>query len=332
MPLPVRAFWLLLGIAVCCQPAQAQTNPLRGGSADRAAEPDPTMQPATPVLVPRVRQLPDASGPARNPSDQAKAAQPQMPQPPFVLAPHEQAQVEQVLRQWERRNQEIKTFDCRFKRWSYNVTTVAEPNRPNAPRVELGVIKYAAPDRGLFRIEQTEQDGREVPVEEAFAQHWICDGKSIFEFSPAKKQVIEHKLPAELQGKAIADGPLPFLFGADADKLKQRYFLRLLPPPGNAPDQICIEAYPRHPREVANFHHAQLILKKEGMTPFGLMLVEPNGKDYKTYQFYDIVVNDPLRLFKGDPFRPHTPLGWMRLVEEAPDSTQARQPAAVGPR
>ena len=37
-------------------------------------------------------------------------------------------------------------------------------------------------------------------------------------------------MPPELQGKAIVDGPLPFLFGADAQKLKQRYYLRIITP------------------------------------------------------------------------------------------------------
>jgi hypothetical protein len=50
------------------------------------------------------------------------------------------------------------------------------------------------------------------------------------------------------------------------------------------------------------------------------------------YQFYDVVVNDPLRLFKGDPFRAYTPLGWQKIVEEPPAPAQASRPASDGQR
>ena len=196
------------------------------------------------------------------------------------------------------------------------------------------MIKYAAPDRGLFRVDRAEKDGKEVPIEDARAEHWVSDGKSIFEFNPAKKQLIEHKLPPELQGKAIADTPLPFLFGADAQKLRQRYFLRIVTPP-DVKDQIWLEAYPRYQQDAANFHHARFIITTQGMSPFALQLVQPNGKDYTSYQFYKIVVNDKFRLFQGDPFRPFTPLGWKKIVEEAPpppNKPASRPTAASGER
>ena len=63
------------------------------------------------------------------------------------------------------------------------------------------------------------------------------------------------------------------------------------------------------------------------MSPFALKLIQPNKKDYMVYQFFDIVVNDPLRLFKGDPFRAFTPLGWQRIVEEPPAAQAIRVPS-----
>ena len=41
------------------------------------------------------------------------------------------------------------------------------------------MIKYAAPDRGLFRIDTEEKDGKQVAIEDARAEHWLCDGKSV---------------------------------------------------------------------------------------------------------------------------------------------------------
>lgn len=293
-------------------PAWAQTHPLRGpDAAGNGAEPDQPVRPQVPVLVPRAPQQPAAQ---------------QQPQPPFVLTPQEEVQVDRILNQWEQHNRDVKTFDCRFKRWTYDV--VFGP-AGQAKFVDLGAVRYGAPDKGMFEVESTERDGKEVPVEAGRAEHWISDGKSIFEFNPGKKQLIEHKLPPELQGKAIADSPLPFLFGAEAQKLKQRYFIRLIP--ANGQNQVCIEAYPRFQQDAANFHHAQFIIAMQNMAPFALKLIQPNEKDYTVYQFYDVVVNDSWRLFKGDPFRAFTPSGWQRVVEESP-TTQASRPASDGKR
>jgi TIGR03009 family protein len=295
----------LLSLVVAV-PAWAQTHPLRGPeSSGNALEPDQPVRPQVPILVPRAPQ---------------QAA----PQPPFTLTPQEEAQTDRVLKQWEERNRNIKTFDCRFVRWTFDM--VFGPAN-QAKFVDLGVIKYAAPDRGLFRVESSQKDGKETPIDSARIEHWISDGKSIFEFNAAKKQLIEHKLPPELQGKAIANSPLPFLFGAEAQKLKQRYWIRIVTPP-DVKDQIWLEAFPRFQQDAANFHHAQFIVTTQGMSPYGLNLIQPNGKDRIAYQFSEIVVNDPFRPFKGDPFRAFTPFGWQRIVDEPPAAQAARVPSA----
>ena len=104
-----------------------------------------------------------------------------------------------MLAQWEKRNREIKTFDCRFKRWIYDVV-FGPPNQPKF--VEIGTIKFATPDRGLFRLDSSEKDGRETPIENSRAEHWICDGKSVYQYLPRQKQLVEHKLPPEMPNAA----------------------------------------------------------------------------------------------------------------------------------
>jgi TIGR03009 family protein len=296
-------------------PVLAQPNPVRlPATSGDAAEPEPQMRPRVPTLI----QRPAPETPEQKPVEPPKA--------PFTLSPDEQAQVDRVLNLWEERNRGIKTFDCRFKRWTYDLVFAAPlPGQPLKPKfVDVGMIRYAAPDRGVYRVETTENDGAMAKVDDARAEHWISDGKSIFIFAPNKKQVIEQKLPAELQGKAIADGPLPFVFGAEAKKLKERYWIRLITPP-DVKDQIWLSAYPRFQQDAGNFHHAEFIITTQKMEPYGLKLVQPNEKDFMAYQFFDIVINDPLRLFKGDPFRPFTPLGWQKIVQEPPQPAEARR-------
>ena len=64
-----------------------------------------------------------------------------------------------------------------------------------------------------------------------------------------------------------------------------------------------------------------------GMSPFALKLMQQNQKDYVVYQFFDVVVNDPWRMFQGDPFRAYTPLGWTKIVKHAAAEGQAQRQA-----
>ena len=59
-----------------------------------------------------------------------------------------------------------------------------------------------------------------------FGEYWVCDGGAIYQFDSRTKTVTETQLPPELRGKAIGEGPLPFMFGAKAATMKQRYWIQ----------------------------------------------------------------------------------------------------------
>lgn len=302
------ALGLLLAVSLLLGPGVAlgQTQP-RPGSTPAKRPPAGPNQPVVPQY-PRLKRLP---------------APEQPPRAPFRLTPQHEAYLDRVLQVWEQSSQRIETFECGFTRWEYD--PVFGP--PNAPRyVDGGKLKYAAPDRGMFHVTHTEKNEKMVAIEPDRAEHWICDGNSIYEYNHVKRQLVEHKLPPGLQGKAIADGPLPFLFGAEAKKLKQRYFIRIIQAPAGRTGETWLEAYPRFQRDAANFQRAELILANKDVMPLGLHIYLPNGKNHTAYQFHDVVTNDPLRFFKGDPFRASTPFGWKKIVEEAPTRQVSRVP------
>ncbi len=255
-------------------------------------------------------------------------------QPPFQLTADEQKNVALILERWEQWNAGVKRFDCRFKRWTYD--TVFGPTN-EAKFVDLGTIKYASPNCSLYRADTTEKDGKATPIEDSRAEHWIFDGKSVVEFNQAKKQVIEHKLSPELQNLWLVDGPLAFgvpdiaysslwgfptppppMFGSDAKKLQEQYYIREVTPATNRGEQVWLEAYPRF-QQIAccHLHHLQLIFSKKDMSPVAMKIVQPNGKDYVVYQFFDIVVNGPSAPAGDDPFHPAPPLGW-RKIDDSP--------------
>ncbi|MEN6449291.1 MAG: hypothetical protein ABFC96_02270 [Thermoguttaceae bacterium] len=256
---------------------------------------------------------------------------PQPPPPPFTLTPEEQAQVDQVLNQWEAYNHKIKKFECSFKRWVFNV--VFAPKGQLKPQfVEEGIIKYGAPDKGLFRLDAEEVDGKKVSIPNDRAEYWLCDGESIYQYVPAKKRVEQHRLPPELQGKAIANSPLPFLFGAEAANLKQRYFIRLVQPPTGINGQIWLEACPRNPRDAANFTRATFIIAAKDMSPLGLELIQPNAKDFVRYRFDDVLVNARGGLFPQNPFKLSVPWGWQLVPDPTPQHVPQAQRMGDGRR
>ena len=160
-------------------------------------------------------------------------------------------------------------------------------------------------------------------------EHWVCDGEAVFEFSYAKKQLIEHRLPPELRGKAITEGPLPFMFGATADSLRRRYFLRIVTPAG-VQGQLWIEAWPRFQKDAANFKRAELILASKDLLPQGLRLFRRNDKEWDVHAFSNIVVNDPFNFLRGDFARPRTPRGWQKIVEDNQASRVSRKTSTAG--
>jgi len=312
--------WLAVSRAVAAelysgQPVQYAPQPAQQPAQQPAAWQPPVQQEGYQSPQPRVYgpQQPGQAQPAVPQGPGASgAAQPQAPQPPFRLTPAEEAQLDRILQLWEQRSSAVKNFSCSLKRWEYD-PVFGPPDR--ARFEDLGRIQYAAPDKGLFEI-----FGQR-------AEKWVCDGKSVYEYNFLKKQVIEWRLPPELQGRAIANSPLPFLFGARAAALKQRYFLRVITPPDVQGQQTWLEAYPRFQQDAANFRKAELILTNRDMMPMGLKLYSPNGKNSTSYQFYEIVVNDIWDPLKPSPFVGRVPPGWTKVQGDAPTEQAGRPPA-----
>ena len=274
-----------------------------------------------------------AQGPQQPVAPRPQSIQPrasEQPAAPFTLTPQEQQMLDRELANWEHRSQQIQTLQCEVHRFEYNRTFDTQVEG-------VGELRYRAPDKGLYEISRYDRESRKTaePLD-----HWVCDGLSIFEFNYAAKQLIERPLPPELQGKAIANGPLPFLFGAQAADLKRRYWLRLIAPPPAYQGKLCIEAYPKSQFDAANFSRAIFVMDPQEGIPLALLLDMPNGQSQTTHVFQKVAVNKTNWL-ESDFAKPRTPFGWKRVVEQpepladvpaAPPPTQARQTVPVPER
>ena len=192
-----------------------------------------------------------------------------------ALSPQEQAELDQVLTAWEHESDKVKTLTAVFTMWEYDAVfgAPAAPGQPPKPKRSCeGEIRFAAPDKGSYEVTKGDQE------------RWMCDGKAIYEFDYKQKKLKEYRLPKELQGKSITNGPLPFVFGAKAESMRQRYLMRIFTPPDEK-KQIWIEAWPRWQQDAANFHHVHVILDQKAMLPIAIRVYSPNPQNYKVYGF-----------------------------------------------
>jgi len=306
----------------------------------------PVREPQGPAPLPQTQPLTTAIGPL---------APPPGPQQPgwIPLAADHEKWVNNVLQYWEARSSKIKALSCKFTRWEYDPVfgpKMADGRTPKADEpftIAKGEVKYVQPDKGKFQVLELSryagppaQPGGQtqyVPQDASFTEHWVSDGKNVFEFDARNKRVIQRELPPEMQGKAIADGPLPFLFGARAETIRARYWVRGLPQGGNG--KYWLEAVPKSRQDAQNFKAVTIVLDEKSYLPEMLEVLAPNydsktNPARTTYKFeqHDVTddklttkqIFDKLNFFKTQFYAPKLPASdWKWVTQRADGSTVA---------
>lgn len=256
---------------------------------------------------------------------------------PFQLNAIEQAYLDQVLEKWEQESNKVSTFQCPFELHVYNMYS---PNQQTAFAVESGKISYQKPDKGSFQVERRRvwqakprAPGETGPVqgdyaedEVALGQHWVCDGAAVYEYKHDQKQLLVRDIPEEMRGQGIVDGPLPFIFGAPAEKLKARYWMRIDP---RAPEgQIRLLAMPKTQRDAANYRAVELMLDQNRLLPTAMQLHLPDGsREAYIFDIGQMSVNNRVTQLWNQLFAtPRTPFGWTRVVDNGQPPAQAQAP------
>ena len=348
------SFFLLL---VCPAAGLAQTNTNPGASSrfapPAAAQAAPySARPASDVQ-PIVQPGGVAPGPVMQPA--VAPAMPQQPEWVARMSPEEQKWIDDVLRFWESRSEKVKLFECKFQKWDYDGGFL-DANQKRHPRTYAeGVIKYAQPDKGLFHVEklvsvlpgQPGQPPQQIVQNPELGEHWVCDGNKIFSFEANKKQVTETPLPPAMRGKAIADGPLPFMFGARAETIKARYWIHGLPdgPQG----KYWLEAVPKSREDAQNFKQVRIVLDQKDYLPESLEIFAPNydpprNDARQTYVFSNRDAKDqatiteligkgldPFGLIRREFFEPRIPAGWKKVVQGDVGNVPSGPPQQAGP-
>lgn len=340
---------LLLGFASACFAwadgafAQGDFAPVGANPAGVDAGIDPLRSgvPAGSAVDSRLppAQIPGAGPNAFGPNAPGQGMPQQLPQPFPPQTEKELAYIDQLLTFWEQQSSKIQRYRTEFSRW------VVDPVFGPADTFKTfsrGEIRYEAPDKGLFRVDMTGQwtppaqaGGKPTYPDagDAGKDQWICDGKSLFEFEYAQKKLVEHKLSPEMHGKAIADGPLPFVFGAKKEAIQARYWLRVTTnKEAQEKGEYWLEAYPKSQEDAANYTKIEIIIDGDDFLPSAIKIYE---RDKETiYQFTNRSSNWNFDLEKmglwRSAFNPATPSGWERIVGPESDA-QGAAPLAAGP-
>jgi TIGR03009 family protein len=201
-------------------------------------------------------------------------------QPFTPLNAQAQEQLQQLLQNWEKHSKGTKTLECKFTRWHYD--NLAAPAGIHANRAD-GVLKYASPDKGLFRVDRMVffrgmEAGKPKFAQQAgeFGEHWVCNGTQLIEFDRAKEECRVQDIPAHLQGQKIFNSPLPFVFNLDAIQIQQRYWLRQVAAPGNQSNIVVIEAWPKRQEDRAQYKLVQIAMDANTFAPHALIMYAPN--------------------------------------------------------
>ena len=187
----------------------------------------------------------------------------------------------------------------------------------------------------------TEPRGKPRYVESSHTtgEHWLCDGNSVFEMDHQRKRLVQTELPPEMRGEAIRNGPLPFLFGAKKDEIKQRYWVRVITP-SDVKGEYWLEAYPKNREDGANFKMVHIILDEKDYLPKGLVLFDRSfiaGRHpaRTTFSFENRETNwntlaQQLNIFNRNFYQPNVPRGWEKIVNKYRPARSSQAP--VPPR
>lgn len=224
------------------------------------------------------------------------------------LSKEAEAWVDQVLNAWQNSTASITRYSAQYQCWEFNPAK-SGGNVPSA--IDAGELRFMKPDKGMFKSEKHEdyvgKDGAGKPqykqLPNRFGDWWLCDGDSIFKFVREQKLVERFRLPDNMKGIQIVESPLPFVFGIEAQKVKQRYWIE----PGNVPngpdgkprqDILTLDAYPKRAEDASNYQKVTIFLNRAKVLPDGIIVYDPSWSPtnpvYHQFEFSKHDVNASL--------------------------------------
>lgn len=313
----------------------APANAPSGGAVIQASGNAPQSRSLIPDSIPATG-IPGGQPNPTTPNPQP-GAQPQRPQQvlpnagqPFPqLTIQEAADLDRFLDQWEKKSSQIKYFETEFQCWERGKELLDNADTSTST---YGVIRYIAPNKGVFEVMGLYVDGKKNPLTKAGRVKYLSNGQQIYDYDYDKEVVQIYNIPADQQATLAGGGPMPFVFGAKAAELKKRYYLHIITKKERADlGELWLEAYPKMQEDAAEFQRVQLIFDEKRMIPKGFVKFDVNEKGFTSYKFIlqsmqiSAKENNIKSLF-GQFFQPDDiPPNWTKKLIDDPADPQIAQ-------
>ncbi len=228
----------------------------------------------------------------------AKQAQP-VPNP---------AQMEKLLKDWERQSAKLKTLDV----WIYRIDRRPDWNEeihyegravfksPQLAYLIFNKVKTVRDAKGkIAPVPDPKNPKKRVTTPDEVI---ICGTNEVWQYLYPTRQIFVFPLAKEQRQRALDEGPLPFLFNMKAERAKARYDMKLI---HETPKYYSVLVRPKLPEDKDAFRMAQIILDKEFLLPVQIVLVSPDSKSFKDFRFDHILPNAAVNdeWFQGRPFK-----------------------------
>lgn len=278
---------------------------------------------------------PSAAG-GSPPSQPAGKAQLEPDPEPIVVDPQE---LQRVLLDWEQKTARITKLRGEHERYEYDYAFEVEKRA-------VGTFWFESPDKGRidFNVELQPQipnpptnpgkigkSGNPFRIVAAEPTIWSCDGAMILSVNVNDRTYDKLEIPPHQRGENIVDGPLPFLFGMKADKLKARYRMTLgdkhNQPGRTGRMEYHVVASPLKQEDAREWKRAEVLLDAQYCLPTAIRLINPAETSETVYVFDlgKMKANEP-KLHPAWLTNPFTPsLRGYKLLQSATRELDLRQ-------
>jgi TIGR03009 family protein len=241
---------------------------------------------------------------AQDDGNAGRAPQRQQPaadaQPPLMT-------MQQLLTDWERQSEKLKTLELAIYRidkdpqWGdeeHYLGRAAFKN-PQLAFLDFRKVKMQekpdAKDKNKKILVPMKKDNKLVSVP---FETIVCTGQEVWQYRYDVKQIFIFPLDKDQRKRALEEGPLPFLFNMRAADAQKRYKMELR---GQDKKKYLVMITPLLKDDQETFSIAWIYLDKDFLLPTRIFLSAPNGKMTKDFWLSQIKPNqtvDP-RLFVG---------------------------------
>jgi len=224
----------------------------------------------------------NVQAPARRPA--ANPARAQVAPPPAGIA------MDNLLDLWEGQSAKLKTLEVSIYRVDKNPAWWDEEEHylghaafksPQLAYLDFRKVKmHAEVDPKDKNKKHMVPDKKDNQVVSTPYQTIVCTSAEVWDYHYDVKQILIYTLDKDAQKRALAEGPLPFLFNMKAREAKERYEMVLV---GQDVRNYLVKIKPLLLQEQERYSSAWIYLDRKFLLPTRIVLIAPDKKSSQDF-------------------------------------------------